>query len=100
ARRSINVLPIGRKYVDRKLNSPQFVRKPEPRARRFALNSMIAASRLWDRHSFLSQMTTMLSVVRQIAVSGAIEVVRRGFGEDPRSALRVVGPLTHDGDPP
>jgi hypothetical protein len=26
------------KYVDRKLNSPQFVRKPEPRARRFALN--------------------------------------------------------------
>jgi len=29
---------VGRKYVDRKLNSPQFVRKPEPRARRFALN--------------------------------------------------------------
>jgi hypothetical protein len=33
-------------------------------------------------------------VAPQIAESVATEVVRRGFGEDPRSALRVVGPST------
>ena len=29
-----------------------------------------------------------------------VEIVQRGYDEDPRAAWRVIGPSTHDGDPP
>jgi hypothetical protein len=48
----------------------------------------------------MSYIATLSSVGRQITVSLVIEVVPRGSAKNPCASPRVVGPSTHDSDPP